>query len=92
MRSRRAPSVPLRTCVGCRQIDEQKNLVRIVLDATGRVKVDRKKSLSGRGAWLHESRACVEKAVHNGGLPKSFRRKTQPLDGERLFLEVTNGT
>jgi predicted RNA-binding protein YlxR (DUF448 family) len=84
--------MPVRTCVGCRQTDAQCNLVRIVLDATGRVQVDRKRRLSGRGAWLHESRACVEKAVHNSGLPRAFRRKIQPLDGERLLAIVTNGT
>ena len=78
---------PIRTCVGCRKTDTQKNLVRLVLDGAGRVKVDRRRKMSGRGAWLHELRACVEKAIHIGGLPRAFRRRTLPLDAGALWAQ-----
>ena len=50
--------------------------------------------MKGRGAWIHETQACVEKAVHNGGLPRAFRRKTQPLEAGALWeqLVATIGT
>ena len=80
---------PIRTCVGCRLTDEQSRLVRVVLEPSGRVKVDRHRSRAGRGAYVHESRACVEKAVQNQGLSRSFRRKTQPVDVERLWIELS---
>ena len=87
-------SEAIRTCVGCRKTDAQKMLVRIVLDGAGRVKVDRDRKMAGRGAWLHVSRACVEKAIHNSGLPRAFRRRTQPVDTGALWgqLEETSGT
>jgi hypothetical protein len=31
----------------------------------------------------------VEKAVQNNGFPKSFGRKTQPLDAGALWAEMT---
>jgi predicted RNA-binding protein YlxR (DUF448 family) len=79
---------PIRTCVGCRKTDTQEKLVRIVLDGAGRVKVDREKKMAGRGAWLHESRACVEKAIHISGLPRAFRRRTQPLEAGALWAQL----
>ena len=84
---------PTRTCVGCRKTDEQVKLVRIVLDGAGRAKVDRHRRMEGRGAWIHETRACVEKVVHNGGLPRAFRRKTLPLEAGALWEQlVASGT
>ena len=86
-------SEPIRTCLGCGKTEEQRKLVRIVLDATGRVKVDRNRSMAGRGGWLHELRACVEKTTQNNGLPRAFKRRTQPLDASVLWgqLQATTG-
>jgi len=79
---------PLRTCVGCKKTDEQARLVRIVLDGAGRIKVDRQRRMRGRGAWLHDSRACVERAVQTHGLVRAFKNKAQtPLAGA-LWAEL----
>jgi predicted RNA-binding protein YlxR (DUF448 family) len=79
---------PIRTCIGCRKTDEQGKLVRIVLDGAGRVKVDRHRRMAGRGAWLHDARACVEKAVEGHGLSRAFKRKTQPLEVGGLWDQM----
>jgi predicted RNA-binding protein YlxR (DUF448 family) len=82
--------MPLRTCIGCRGVEEQARLVRFVVEASSaRVKLDRARRLPGRGAWLHQTRACVDEAVHNSGFPKSFRRRTQPIDAGRLWASLT---
>jgi len=83
---------PIRTCVGCRKTDTQKKLVRIVLDGAGRVKVDGERKMAGRGAWLHATRACVEKAIHNCGLPRAFRRRTLPLEAGALWAQLVERT
>ncbi len=80
--------MPLRTCVGCRKPDEQANLVRLVRDAQGRVKVDRKRRLAGRGAYVHVNESCVEQMVHEGGLPRSFRHNLQPVEASKLLREL----
>jgi predicted RNA-binding protein YlxR (DUF448 family) len=79
--------MPTRTCVGCQQRDEQHNLVRWVAEPTGRVKIDEKRQEPGRGAYVHRTRACVTAAAR-GGFSRSFRRRTQPLDVERLWQLV----
>jgi predicted RNA-binding protein YlxR (DUF448 family) len=76
--------MPTRTCVGCQQRDEQKNMLRWVAEVTGRIKIDEAGKQPGRGAYLHRSRDCVEKAA-KGGFARSFRRKTQHVDVERLW-------
>ena len=81
--------MPARTCIGCHAVDEQAQLVRFAVESSGRVKPDRPRRRPGRGAYLHQTRACVDEAVHNGGFPKAFRRRTQPLDAERLWASLT---
>lgn len=81
--------MPIRTCVGCRAAVDQHALVRLVVEPTGRVKIDRGRRRPGRGAYLHQSKACVDEAVHNRALQKSLRRKTQPVDARRLWATLT---
>ena len=59
---RHQPQHPLRTCVGCRSQDDQANLVRVVA-CDGALVVDRHRSRSGRGAYVHPVRACVTESV-----------------------------
>jgi predicted RNA-binding protein YlxR (DUF448 family) len=76
--------MPIRTCVGCQQRETQEKLVRWVAEATGRIKLDDHARQPGRGAYTHRTRDCLEAAVR-GGFSRSFRRRTQPLDVERLW-------
>lgn len=64
---------PVRTCVGCRRKDQQDALVRIVATPEG-VVVDPRHRLPGRGAYLHPSIECVERAVKRGAVHHALRR------------------
>jgi predicted RNA-binding protein YlxR (DUF448 family) len=79
--------MPIRTCVGCQKRDEQQNLVRSVAEPSGRIKIDEHARLPGRGAWVHRKRECIE-AAGRSGFAKSFRRRTQHVDVERLWALV----
>ena len=59
---------PVRTCIGCRARDEQRNLLRIartpVTSATEQADTppyqpDAAGTMPGRGAWIHPSEKCV---------------------------------
>jgi len=65
-------TVPVRTCVACRQRDERANLVRYVL-VDGALERDDRARLPGRGAWVHE--ACVETAQKRGAFNRALRRR-----------------
>ena len=68
-----AGHVPLRTCVGCRQRDEKRVLVRLVAIPGDGARVDRTGSAPGRGAYVHRDPACVEAALAHGALARALR-------------------
>lgn len=66
-------AVPLRTCVGCRQVVASSELVRFVL-VDGSLRRDVGGGAPGRGAWLHPDRTCLAAARSRRGFARSFRR------------------
>ena len=67
-----APVPPVRTCVGCQERDSRSNLVRLVARGD-RVVVDTRAAMPGRGAWLHPSSDCVEKARRRRACDRALR-------------------
>ena len=78
----RVKHVPQRTCVGCREILPKRKMVRVVRTADG-VQVDPTSKLAGRGAYLHDRRACWERAL-NGALAHALKTPLTPDDRSRL--------
>jgi uncharacterized protein len=79
----RVKHVPLRTCVGCREVLPKRKMVRIVRTADG-VQVDPTSKLAGRGAYLHDRRECWERGLR-GSLAHAL--KTTLTSDERASLE-----
>ena len=79
--------MPVRTCVGCGEKAEQQGLVRLRIEGE-RVEIDREKK-GGRGAWLHPSAACLERAVRRRALARAFRGTAASLDAAALCAELT---
>ncbi len=64
----------MRTCVGCRVKAPRSALVRVVLvPQTRRAVVDERTDASGRGAWLHADRACLDLAERRRAFPRALR-------------------
>ncbi|HEY5959957.1 MAG TPA: DUF448 domain-containing protein [Polyangiaceae bacterium] len=55
-------SGPVRTCIGCRKEGTPEDLVRMVLAPDGGVAFDLAGGAVGRGAWVHPTEACLQKA------------------------------
>ena len=79
----RKKHVPQRTCVGCRQVLAKRSLVRIVRTEQG-VQIDPGGKLAGRGAYLHNLRACWEKGL-KGPLAHALRTELTDEDRENLL-------
>ena len=79
---KRVKHVPQRTCVGCRTVLAKRGLIRIVRTAEG-VRVDPTGKLAGRGAYLHDRRACWERGLQ-GALAHALKVELTPADRERL--------
>ncbi|WP_191254604.1 YlxR family protein [Amycolatopsis oliviviridis] len=63
---------PVRTCVGCRRRALIGELLRVVA-ADGRLIVDERRRLPGRGAWLHPVPDCLAKAERRRAFPRALR-------------------
>ena len=63
---------PLRTCVGCRQRAPQQDLIRVVASA-GALVPDPTRRLPGRGAYVHPSSTCLERALSRRAFSRALR-------------------
>jgi hypothetical protein len=63
---------PMRTCVGCREIAPQAELLRLAV-VEERVVADPTRRAPGRGVYVHARPACL-RAAGKGGLARSLKR------------------
>ena len=71
--------IPMRQCVGCREMKPKKELIRVVRSPEGVVSLDFKGKLPGRGAYVCPDPACLAKARKSKGLERAF---SAPLPNE----------
>ena len=69
--------IPQRTCVACREVNEKRSLIRIVRTPEG-VEVDPTGRKAGRGAYLHDTKECWEKALKRGILARALKTEISP--------------
>jgi predicted RNA-binding protein YlxR (DUF448 family) len=65
--------VAQRTCVGCRTVLAKRQLVRLVRTPEGGVVIDPTGKAAGRGAYLHDRRACWRKALSSRALEQALK-------------------
>lgn len=63
---------PQRTCMGCNQKKDKKNLIRIVKNNQNEILVDRTGKKDGRGAYICDDINCLEKVVKSKRLERIF--------------------
>ena len=54
--------IPMRQCVGCREMRPKRELVRVVRSPEGVISLDFKGKAPGRGAYLCPNADCLKKA------------------------------
>ncbi|MFN3741674.1 MAG: YlxR family protein [Anaerolineales bacterium] len=90
MKKSQAPRkhIPQRTCVGCREINAKRELIRLVRTPQG-VFIDPSGKMAGRGAYLHRRRSCWEQGLR-GALAHALRVELTAEDRVRLeaFLQT----
>ena len=82
---------PQRTCVGCGECKEKRELIRIVRTPEGVFTVDFTGKANGRGAYLCRNSGCLEAAMKNHGLERSFHQAISPDQMETLRKELEAG-
>lgn len=64
--------VPMRRCVGCREMKDKRELLRIVKNNEGEIFVDPTGKKNGRGAYICKNTGCFAQARKSKGLNHEF--------------------
>ena len=71
--------IPMRQCLGCREMKPKKELIRVVRSPEGDVSLDFRGKLPGRGAYVCPAQECLAKARKAKALERAF---SAPLPAE----------
>jgi hypothetical protein len=84
---KRQGNFPVRTCVGCKERAAKSSLLRLVA-AGNDIVPDPRARQPGRGAYLHPSLDCLEKARRRRAFSRALR-VTSPLGTDPLALYLS---
>lgn len=79
--------IPMRQCIGCREMKNKKEMLRVLKTAEGEILLDATGRKNGRGAYICRSAECLEKAVKNCGLERSLKTQIPEAVYEELKKE-----
>ena len=80
--------IPVRKCVGCGEMKEKKDLIRIIKNTDGEILLDATGKANGRGAYICKSAECLKKAAKNRGLERSLKSQIPGDVLERIEKEL----
>lgn len=83
--------IPMRQCLGCREMKPKKELIRVVRSPDGEISLDFKGKASGRGAYICPDSACLKKAVKAKALEKAFSMSIPPEIYDKLQEQMEGG-
>lgn len=64
--------IPMRTCIACREEKPKKEMLRVVKNAAGEIRLDFSGKLPGRGAYVCGNGDCIRKLRKYRLLNKAF--------------------
>ena len=66
--------MPVRMCVGCQEMKNKKEMIRVIKTPEGTFMLDATGKKNGRGAYVCPSEECLQLARKNKGLERSFKQ------------------
>lgn len=81
---------PVRMCIACRGAYEKKQMLRIVKDKDGNISIDFTGKKAGRGAYICDNIACIEKCVKNRLLNRAFEQEISPEVYDAIKKQYTD--
>ncbi len=82
--------IPLRMCIGCREMKPKAELHRIVKTPEGNIVIDKTNKLSGRGAYICKCGDCLKKAEKINALSHTFSMAVDKQIYSQLIRECEN--
>ncbi len=81
---------PMRKCLGCGELKDKSELIRIVKTKEDEFFVDKSGKKNGRGAYICDSSNCFDKAMRNKGIERSFKKAIPAEIYSQLKEELQN--
>lgn len=80
--------VPMRQCIGCREMKSKKEMMRVIKTPEGEILLDATGKKNGRGAYICFSGECLSKAIKSKGLERSFKQSIPEDIYDKLVKEM----
>ncbi|NLX82438.1 MAG: YlxR family protein [Clostridiales bacterium] len=84
-----AKKIPMRMCVGCREMKPKRELLRVVRTPEDEIIIDFTGKKSGRGAYVCEDEACLTRAIKQRQLERALERPVSAEIMEQLKRQIT---
>ncbi|HKM21934.1 MAG TPA: YlxR family protein [Lachnospiraceae bacterium] len=82
-----AKKIPLRQCVGCGEMKSKKEMIRVIKTAEDEIVLDKTGKKNGRGAYICNSKECLDAAIKRKGLERSLKTGIPETVVESLMKE-----
>lgn len=80
--------IPMRQCLGCREMKPKRELIRVVRSPEGEISLDFKDKSPGRGAYICPAPACLKQAIKAKALERAFSTQIPEAVYEKLNEEM----
>ena len=83
--------IPMRQCVGCREMKAKKELVRVVRSPEGEISLDFRGKAPGRGAYVCPQAECLRRAIKSRALERGLDCQIPQEICDQLLLRMEAG-
>ena len=83
--------IPMRMCVGCREMKPKQSLLRVVKPQEGDAHIDRTGKAPGRGAYVCDSIECLKKAEKIRALDRALDTRIEEGVFRSLEAQILGG-
>lgn len=81
---------PERLCLGCNVSKDKRELIRVVKTKEGEVFLDKTGKANGRGAYICNSDACLEKAIKSKRIARALSTEIPEEIYEQMRKAITD--
>lgn len=81
---------PLRQCLGCGQMRDKRELIRVIKTADEEFLLDVTGKKNGRGAYICPDCDCLNKVIKTRGLDRAFKMSVEETVYQMLKEELKN--
>ena len=76
--------IPMRQCLGCREMKQKRELIRVVRSPEGEISLDFRGKKPGRGAYVCPDEKCLKAAIKS----KALERALETPIPEDIYLDI----